>query len=271
MSADVVLAASEGGCHLFSGCGFPAPGAEIFIFDPMFSIGPFEVTKPALMAAVTALIVIAFFWAAFSKAKLVPGRIQALGEMGYLFVRDQIARPMVGKEGDKYVPYFMTLFFFIWMLNFMAFVPLIQLPVTSRVAFPALFALVSWVIYMTLTFKRNGLVGGFRNLAVPSGLPGWVYILLTPIELLSNIIIRPFTLTIRLFANMFAGHMLIAVFSIGAWYLVSPSIIGMASATASFTMAIVMTAFELIIQFLQAYIFTMLVASYIGQALEEAH
>jgi F-type H+-transporting ATPase subunit a len=70
---------------------------------------------------------------------------------------------------------------------------------------------------------------------------------------------------------MFAGHMLIAVFSIGAWYLVSPSIIGMFSATASFTMAIVMTAFELLIQFLQAYIFTMLIASYISQALEEAH
>ena len=270
MSADVVLA-SEGGCHLLSGCGFPAPGADIFIFQPMFSIGSFEVTKPDFVAAICAVVLLGFFWAAFSKTKLVPSRIQSLGELGYLFVRDQVARPMIGKEGDRFLPYLMSLFFFIWILNFMAFVPFIQFPVTSRIVFPATFALISWVIYMFLTFKRNGLVGGFRNLAVPSGLPGWVYILLTPIELLSNVFIRPFTLTIRLFANMFAGHMLIAVFSVGAWYLVSPSIIGLASATASFVMAIVMTVFELLIQALQAYIFTMLVASYIGQALEEAH
>jgi F-type H+-transporting ATPase subunit a len=270
VSADVVLA-SEGGCHLLSGCGFPAPGPELFVFEPMFSIGPFEVTKPAFLAAISAIAIIGFFWAAFSNAKLVPSRIQSMGEMAYLFVRDQIARPMIGKEGDRFVPYFLSMLVFIWLLNFMAFVPIMQFPVTSRVAFPAMFALVAWVVYMTLTFKRNGFVGGFRNLAVPSGLPGWVYVLLTPIELISNVIFRPFTLTIRLFANMFAGHMLIAVFSIGAWYLVSPSIIGMASATASFTMAIVMTAFELLIQALQAYIFTMLVASYIGQALEEAH
>lgn len=270
MTAAHVLA---DGCHLLgsNNCGFPAPGADIFIFDPLFSIGPFDVTKPALLAALCSVGIIAFFWAAFSKSKLVPGRIQSVGELGYLFVRDQIARPMIGAKGDKFVPYFMAMFFLIWSMNMMAFVPFIQFPVTSRIAFPAMFALVAWVTYMYLTFKKNGFVGGLKNLAVPSGLPLWVYVILTPIEFLSNIFIRPFTLTIRLFANMFAGHMLIAVFSIGAWYLVSPSIIGMASATASFTMAIVMTAFELLIQFLQAYIFTMLVASYISQALEEAH
>ncbi|GAA3233145.1 F0F1 ATP synthase subunit A [Actinocorallia longicatena] len=272
MIADVVLASGDS-CHFESSahCGFPAPGPEIFVFDTWFSIGPFEVTKPAFLAVVACAVICAFFWAAFSKAKLVPNRIQSVGELGYLFVRDQIARPMVGAKGDKFVPYFLAMFVFIWLLNFMAFIPLAQFPVTSRIAFPALFALVAWVIYMYLTFKNNGLVGGFRNLAVPSGLPWWVYIILTPIELLSNIIIRPFTLTIRLFANMFAGHLLIAVFSVAAWYLVSPTVVGMASSAASFTMAIVMTAFELLIQFLQAFIFTMLVAGYIGQAYEEAH
>jgi len=270
VSADRVLADS---CHLMGSnhCGFPSPGPEIFIFDPIFWVGPIPVTKPDLLALVCAVGIIGFFWAAFSKAKLVPNRIQSVGEIGYLFVRDQIARPMIGAKGDKFVPYFMAMFFFIWAMNMMAFVPLAQFPVTSRIAFPAMFALIGWVLYMYLTFRNNGFVGGFKNLAVPSGLPLWVYFILTPIEFLSNVFVRPFTLTIRLFANMFAGHMLIAVFSVGAWYLVSPSIIGMFSATASFTMAVVMTAFELLIQFLQAYIFTMLIASYISQALEEAH
>lgn len=270
MSAAHVLA---DGCHLMgsNNCGFPAPGAEIFVFDPLFTIGPFEVTKPALLAAICAVLIIVFFWAAFGKSKLVPGRVQGLGELGYLFVRDQIARPMIGVKGDKFVPYFMTMFFFIWSMNMMAFVPFVQFPVTSRIFFPAMFATVAWAVYMYLTFRKNGFVGGLKNLAVPSGLPFWVYFILTPIEFLSNIFIRPFTLTIRLFANMFAGHMLVAVFSVAAWYLVSPSLIGMASASLSFVMAVVMTAFELLIQFLQAYIFTMLVASYISQALEEAH
>src|SRR4051812_39990640 len=114
-------------------CGFPAPTPGIFIFEPIFWIGPIPVTKPDLLALTCAIGIIGFFWAAFSKAKLVPNRIQSVGEIGYLFVRDQIARPMIGAKGDTFVPYFMAMFFFIWAMNMMAFVPFAQFPVTSRI------------------------------------------------------------------------------------------------------------------------------------------
>ena len=138
MSTDVYVLADEGGCHLMSGCGFPAPGSDIFVFEPWFHIGPFAVTKPAFLTVLATVAIIAFFWSAFARPKLVPNRIQNLGELGYLFVRDQIARPMIGERGDKYVPYFVTLFFTIWVLNMLAFIPVAQFPVTSRVFFPAM-------------------------------------------------------------------------------------------------------------------------------------
>jgi F-type H+-transporting ATPase subunit a len=98
-----------------------------------------------------------------------------------------------------------------------------------------------------------------------------MYVLLTPIEFLSNIIVRPFTHAVRLFANMFAGHLLIASFSVAAFYLLSWSIIGILGSVASFTMAVAITAFEVLIQALQAYIFTLLAAVYIGSALHAEH
>jgi F-type H+-transporting ATPase subunit a len=174
----------------------------------------------------------------------------------------------MGKQGDKYVPFLLALFFFVWLMNVMSFVPGIQFPVSSIIAFPAALAIMVWLTYMYAGFKKHGL-GYFRVLGVPSGVPVGILFILTPIELLSNIFVRPFTLAIRLFANMFAGHLLVATFSAGAWYMFSVK--GIVFSGASFTMAIVMTGFELFIQALQAYIFVMLTASYLGGALEEAH
>jgi len=108
-----VAAAAGGGCHIFSGCGFPAPGLQDFIWTPLFTIGSFSFTKPMLLAILAALIVIGFFWAAFRKPKLIPGRTQSLGEMAILAVRDQILRPSLGARGDSYLPFLVSLFFFI--------------------------------------------------------------------------------------------------------------------------------------------------------------
>jgi F-type H+-transporting ATPase subunit a len=260
------------GCHLGSGCGYPAPGypqSFNFATKALFTIGSFKFTLPMLMAVVCAALVIGFFWAGFSKPKLVPRGVQNVAELGMLFVRDQILRPMIGKRGDHYLPYLVSLFFFIWFMNLMEVIPVIQFPVTSFFMFPVSLMILTYLTYNFVSVKRLG-VGGYFKSMVPSGVPIGILLLVAPLEVLQYIVVRPFTLAIRLFGNMFAGHILISVFTIATWYLVSASI-GLLFATASFVMTVVLTGFEMLIQALQAYIFTILTAQYIGGAYETAH
>src|ERR1700730_19044336 len=100
------------GSHLFSGWGYRAPSIEDFYFKPIFTIGSFDFTKPMLLAILAAAIVLAFFGAAFARPKLVPRGVQNLGELGLLFVRDQILRPQLGQKGDRLLPFLVSLFFF---------------------------------------------------------------------------------------------------------------------------------------------------------------
>ncbi|WP_051944839.1 F0F1 ATP synthase subunit A [Streptacidiphilus rugosus] len=259
------------GCHITpSGCGFPAPGLNSFIFKPIFSIGSFHFTKPMLLALLCMVLVIGFFWAAFAKPKLVPGKLQLVGEIGYTFIARGIAREVIGKKGDKYVPFLASIFFFVWLMNIMSIIPLAQFPVASRFAYPVALALLVWITYMYLTFKTHGFAGGWKHLTYMEGLPKPLVPLIIFLEFLQNVITRPFTLAVRLWANMFAGHMLIVMFSAATWYLLTPSIMSLFSG-ASFVLAVGMTAFEVLIQFLQAYIFTLLASLYISGALEEGH
>ena len=269
MSNPSTLLAS--GCHITpSGCGFPAPGLNSFNFKPIFSIGSFDFTKPMLLAIICMLLVVGFFWAAFRKPKLVPGKLQLVGEIGYNFIARSIAREVIGKKGDKFVPFLTSIFFFVWLMNIMSIIPLAQFPVASRFAYPVALALLVWITYMYLTFKTHGFAGGWKHLTYMQGLPKPLVPLIVFLEFLQNVITRPFTLAVRLWANMFAGHMLIVMFSVATWYLLTPSIMA-AFSGASFVLAIGMTAFEVLIQFLQAYIFTLLASIYISGALEEGH
>ena len=224
---------------------------------------------PEIQAVLCAGLVIAFFWAAFAKPKIVPRGVQNVGELGILFVRDQILRPMMGKRGDGYLPFLVGLFFFIWFMNLMEIVPGLQFPAMAHIAFPISLMLMVYITYNFVSIKNLGLGGYFKSM-VPSGVPIGILFIVAPLEVLQYIIVRPFTLAIRLFGNMFAGHILVAVFTIATWYLVSASI-GLVFAAASFAMTIVLTGFEMLIQALQAYIFTILTAQYIGGAYEAAH
>jgi F-type H+-transporting ATPase subunit a len=259
------------GCHIFgsNGCGYPAPSLESFLFKPIFTIGPFHFTKPMLLALIAAALVIWFFWAAFGHPKAVPGKVQNLGEMGLTFVRDQILRPMMGKRGDGYLPFLVSLFFFIWMMNLMEILPVAAFPPMSRFAFPVALMLMVYVTYNYVSIKEMGL-GGYFSSMIPKGVPFFILVILAPVEILQYLIVRPFTLAVRLFANMFAGHILIAVFTIATWYLFQAGI-GLLFSATSFVLTIALTMFELLIQVLQAYIFTILTAQYIGGAWEAAH
>ena len=275
MSADVVLASGGLACHLMSGCGFPAPGAEIFQFNALFTftIGSltFNVTKITVLTAIAVVLICGFFLYAFRKPKLVPRGAQNVGELGYLFIRDGIAREAIGEEGDTFVPFLFAFFFLIWLLNFWSIVPFAQIPVTSIFAIPVAFALIVYVTWVPLGIYKQGFGGFFKNMMFPPGVPKAMYILLAPIELISNILVRPFTHSVRLFANMFAGHLLIASFSVAAFYLISASVVGLLGAVASFAVAVALTGFEVLIQALQAYIFTLLAAVYISGALSAEH
>jgi F-type H+-transporting ATPase subunit a len=253
------------GGHLFGGCGYPAPSIANFYFKPIFSVGPAHITKPVVLAVISGAIVLGFFFYAFRSPKLVPRGAQNVGEMGVLFVRDQILRPQLGKAGDKYLPFLVSIFFFVWIMNIFGIIPFIDFPPTSRIAFPLGLALVVWITYLVIGMRAKGPLTYFKNIAVPSGAPWWILPLLAPIELLSNIFIRPFTLTIRLMANMLAGHLLLLVFGVASWYLFSATI-GLLFATTSFLVTILLTGLEVLIQLLQAFIFTTLTAFYIADA-----
>ena len=277
MTGDIVALlaekCTEENSHIFSSshCGYPAPGypGPSFIFTPFFTIGGFHFTKPMLLALVCMLIVIGFFWAAFANPKLVPRGTQNLGELGITFVRDQILRPMMGTRGDGYLPFLVSLFFFIWVMNLMEIIPIAQFPPMSIFAFPVALMLMVYGTYTYLGIKHQGLGGYFANM-VPKGVPAGILVILAPVEILQYVIVRPFTLAVRLFANMFAGHILLLVFTLATWYLFSLSV-GLLFSVTSLVLTVVLTAFEMLIQALQAYIFTILTAQYIGGSLEAGH
>jgi F-type H+-transporting ATPase subunit a len=131
--------------------------------------------------------------------------------------------------------------------------------------------LIVWVTYIVIGIRHQGPLGYFKNMAVPPGAPWWILPLLSPIELLSNIIVRPFTLAIRLFANMLSGHLLLLVFITGATYLWGVGGPSYIFGSVSFGMSILITFFELLVDALQAYIFTILTAIYVSGALAEEH
>jgi F-type H+-transporting ATPase subunit a len=263
------VAAGSSGCHIFSGCGYPSPGLQDFDFKPIFSIGSFHFTKPMLIAIICAACVIVFFLAAFSRPKLVPRGVQNLGELALLAVRDQVVRPNLGKRGDSYLPFLTSLFFFIWLMNLMEIIPFFQFPATSRSGFPWSLVAVVYLTYLYLGFRNQGALGYLKNM-IPRDVPLFVLVILLPVEFLRFFVVQPFTLGVRLFANMFAGHLLLLIFYLATWYLASLSV-GLVFAATSAIMVLAVTALELVIQLLQAFIFTTLAATYIADSLEGSH
>jgi F-type H+-transporting ATPase subunit a len=224
VSADQTQLAFDWSCRIMSdnGCGFPAPGLHSFLFKPIATVGGFEFNKVMLLALLTSILVVAFFWAAFGKAKVIPGKLQMVGEAGYDFVRRGIVYETLGKrEGEKYVPIMVSLFFFIWIMNIWSVIPLAQFPVSSVFAFPVVLAVIVYVLWVSVTFKRHGFVGFFKNVTGYDKSLGGVLPLVMVIEFFSNLVVRPFTHAVRLFANMFAGHLMLVMFTVASWYLLN--------------------------------------------------
>jgi F-type H+-transporting ATPase subunit a len=176
----------------------------------------------------------------------------------------------MGKRGDNWLPFLCSLFFFIWVNNIFGIIPILYFPAMAKFGYPVALTAIVWVLYMGLGIKNQGFGGYMKALTVPAGSPWWILPLLVPIEFFSNVIVRPFTLSVRLFANMLAGHVLLLVFALATWYLLGASI-GILYGATSFVVLILVTGLEVLIQALQAFIFTILTATYISGAYEVAH
>lgn len=213
---------------------------------------------------------ILFFVLALRKPKVVPGRLQALAEMGMEFVRNQVVIQMIGPEGMRYFPLLATLFFFIFFMNILEVVPFVQFSPSSRLAFPAVLALISWVVYNGVGIKQHGFFGYLKMVCFPPGAPAPLYILLTPIEFISVILVRPLTLSVRLFANLVAGHFLLAVFFLGTLALLQSGVLAIFGVFAG-VLSVVLVGFEIFVAGLQAFIFAVLTASYIAGAAASEH
>ncbi|MEU4578117.1 F0F1 ATP synthase subunit A [Nonomuraea sp. ATR24] len=251
--------------------GAPTPD-ELFTLPPIIP-GVEWFTKPVLLALFSSVLVIGICWAAFASPKLVPRGMQNVVELGYMFVRDQVARPFLGKDADRWMGLLVSIFFLVLVWNLLGVVPVLQFPVASHIAFPIVLAATIYILKIYLGIKHQGGIGYFKNMMFPPGLPKPIYFLLAPIEFLSNMIIAPFTHAVRLFANMFAGHMLLAFFSmVGFWFLFEKlTPLGAPIGVIGVVMTILLTGLEMFIMYLQAFLFAMLAAMYIGSSLHADH
>ena len=230
--------------------------------------------KIALIAVAAGLIGIIVFLIAGSKpAKPAPKGIRNVAEVTVEFIEDGIVMQTMGKDGLGWTPFLLSLFIFIYLCNIPGVIPLIQMPATARMAIPMFLSLLVWVIYIGVGFKHQG-VKYITHTVWPPGVPTALKPLVGVIEFISNIIVRPFSLTVRLFANMLAGHILLVTFGLlseALFQAETHKLFLVPMGILPFSMLVFLTAFEVLVAFLQAYIFTILTAVYIAGSTHPEH
>src|SRR3712207_4671971 len=226
-----------------------------------------------MVVMVLTVVVLAVVMLAITRRlAVVPGRAQYRLEGVYGLVRNSIGRDIIGQEHFRpYIPLLFTLFTLILLNNLLGIIPPIQFPTMSRIGFPLALALGVYVVYLVAGVKRRGLGGFLRNL-VPGGLPFWVVPVVFVLELVTFLVTRPVTLTLRLFGNMFAGHILLLLFALGGEYLLlhGEGFLKVVSIP-TFLMFFLFSAFEILIAFLQAYVFILLAAVYLAEVYADEH
>ena len=252
--------------------GFEAPTTADF-WQPLIGDGAWALTRSSVVILLSVALLSAWLLLSTRKLTVVPSRGQYATEQVYGLVRNSVARDIIGsRDFLRFVPLLFTMFVLILVNNLFGVTPLVQFPTMSRIAFPMALALIVFVIYHVVGIRKMGLGGYFKHM-IPPGVPAWVLGLLVPLELITYFFTRPVTLALRLFGNMFAGHLLLVLFVLGGEYLVlhsgTPGFIPVG--IFSWVMAFVMTLFELLVEFLQAYIFVLLSALYIAGSLADEH
>lgn len=234
------------------------PHFELFGID-------ISITRHVIFMWLAALLMFLVFTSVAKsyKKSLVPKGSSNFWEVFILFVRDEIAKPTIGKGYETFLPYLLTAFFFILFGNFLGLIPF-SATFTSNIAVTATLATFSFFVIQIGGIKNNGFVGYFKGL-VPHGVPIFLLPIMAVVELL-GLFTKPFALAIRLFANMTAGHIviyaLISLIFVMKSYLISPVSVGM---------ALFIYGLEVLVALLQAYIFTMLSSLFIGMAVHQDH
>jgi F-type H+-transporting ATPase subunit a len=255
---EFVLAAEE----------FTPPGVGTFIYPPIFG----EVTKPILQVVLAALLVIAYFLYATRRLSMVPGRGQFAAEYLYGIARNTMARDQIGgAEFKPFIPLTLGLFSFVLVNNLFGIIPFFQFPSLSRIAFPIALALFVYVAYHYAGFRKHGLFGYIKHAALPPGVPVFVAPLIIFIELFTKFIFQPLSLALRVFAAMFAGHLILVLAVVGGEFLLSSGGALVIGAPFAFVAAIAFTFLEVLVMIVQAYVFALLASVYIAAAVSTDH
>ena len=236
----------------------------------LFGGDTFGVNKVVLLMWFSAALVFVFFFVASRRQSLIPRFVQNVAESAVDFIRNGIILQTMGEEGLFYTPFLLMMFSFILVCNIWEVIPGVQMPVNARIALPMFMALLVYVMYHYVGIKEQGLFGYLKNSLVPPGVPKAILPLLVFIEVITLFITKPLSLCVRLFANMFAGHLLLITFAVISatlwavqWQIVILPFSGF--------MLIALTGFEVLVAFLQAFIFTILTGVYIGQSMHPEH
>ena len=241
---------------------------EIKNLMPMVTVAghQFHFTNSALVMFIIVGSVSLFLIGATMRRAVVPGRLQSAAEMSYEFVANTV-RSSAGNEGMKFFPFVFTLFMFVLFANLIGLIPY-SFTVTSQLIVTATLALLVFCIVVGYGFWRNGL--RFLNLFVPKGVPKLILPAIVVIEILS-FLSRPVSHSVRLFANMLAGHITLQVFAGFVIMLAGAGILGIFGAALPFIMVVLLTALELLVAFLQAYVFAILTCIYLNDAIHPGH
>lgn len=254
------------------GEGFTPPSPDVFDIPPIFPGVPWF-DKYMLQAIVATILVIVFWVVMARKNKMVPSKGQFIGESAYFFVRNSIARDNIGHDFRKFLPWLIALFSFILINNLWGIFPFTMMPTTAHAGWAYGLAAMVWIVYNGVGIAKHGVGGYLKRATLPAGVPVFMWWLIIPLEFFSNIVVRPITLGLRLFSNMFAGHLLVLVFVIGGEFLLlhGGSVVNHLAGGVALVFSMAIFALELFVQCLQAFIFVVLTAVYLASSLADEH
>ena len=249
------------------GLEFP-PISHVVVWPTLFGGGAFAVNKVVILLWLSVAISFAVLYLGGRKQQLVPTGTQNVAESLVDFVSDGIIMETIGPDGLRFLPLLVTLFTFIFVCNIWEIIPGAQMPVNARMALPFFMAILVWVIYHVVGIVKQGPIKYVKNATIPPGVPKAILPLVFMIELMGILITRPLSLAVRLFANMVAGHLLLVTFAVLCQALFTATKVGF---VLPFALLVFLTGFEILVAVLQAYIFTILAAVYIGGAMHPEH
>ena len=249
------------------------PASVNELFELPF-LGFWNRTMTLIVLAALIVVALLYFGIVRHKARLVPSKFGAFVEMLVRFVRDEISIGIIGPEhGLRYFPWLLSIFLFVLVGNLFEITPFINFPITSRLwAVPALLAILTWIIFVVSGFREQGF-GYLKESLFPPGVPKPLYVLVTPIELVSTFLVRPFSLAVRLFANLVAGHVMLTLLLVSGWVFITAQggVAKIPIGVGWFVLGLGIYLFEIIVAILQAYIFTLLSAVYVQTSVHPEH